>query len=307
MVQLKKVLVLGSDGLVGSAFKRSKKLNNDFNIYYSNREDADLTYIDDVERLFDDVKPDIVINCAGKVGGILANSTQKFEFLSENLRINLNLFTSLNKRSDITFINLGSSSIYPKNAKNPLKEKYLMTGELETTNAPYSLSKIVGIELGRSLSKNSLRVINVIPTNLYGPNDNFDPISSHVVPGLISKIHAAKIDKENNYTVWGSGNPLRELLYVDDLVDAIEVVLKNPKDFDIINVGSNIEISIRDLAIKIKKLVGFEGEIVFDKTKPDGVERKTLDSSKIHSLDWRPVTNLDIGLKTTYEWYIENK
>ena len=301
----KKLLVLGSQGLVGTAIKRSEIINQKFIVHYSNRAEADLTNRKEVESLFNSVKPNITINCAGKVGGILANNTQRYEFLTENLLINLNLFETLKKYENSLLINLGSSSIYPKNSKFPLKESSLMTGPLEETNSAYSLSKIVGIAMGKAIESNILKTINLIPTNLYGPNDNFDSQSSHVVPGLINKFYKAHENNDAECIVWGSGKPSRELLFVDDLVSALEVIIEsNPKE-EIINVGSGSEISIKDLANKISLIAGYKGKVVFDTTKPDGVLKKTLDSSLISSLNWSPKVNLDDGLKRTYEWYRE--
>jgi len=301
----KKLLVLGSQGLVGTAIKRSEIINQKFIVHYSNRAEADLTNRKEVESLFNSVKPNITINCAGKVGGILANNTQRYEFLTENLLINLNLFETLKKYENSLLINLGSSSIYPKNSKFPLKESSLMTGPLEETNSAYSLSKIVGIAMGKAIESNILKTINLIPTNLYGPNDNFDSQSSHVVPGLINKFYRAQENNDAECIVWGSGKPTRELLFVDDLVSALEVIIEsNPKE-EIINVGSGSEISIKDLANKISLIAGYKGKVVFDTTKPDGVLKKTLDSSLISSLNWSPKVGLDDGLKRTYEWYRE--
>lgn len=301
----KKLLVLGSQGLVGTAIKRSEIINQKFIVHYSNRAEADLTNRKEVESLFNSVKPNITINCAGKVGGILANNTQRYEFLTENLLINLNLFETLKKYENSLLINLGSSSIYPKNSKFPLKESSLMTGPLEETNSAYSLSKIVGIAMGKAIESNILKTINLIPTNLYGPNDNFDSQSSHVVPGLINKFYEAQENNDAECIVWGSGKPTRELLFVDDLVSALEVIIEsNPKE-EIINVGSGSEISIKDLANKISLIAGYKGKVVFDTTKPDGVLKKTLDSSLISSLNWSPKVGLDDGLKRTYEWYRE--
>ena len=301
----KKLLVLGSQGLVGTAIKRSEIINQKFIVHYSNRAEADLTNRKEVESLFNSVKPNITINCAGKVGGILANNTQRYEFLTENLLINLNLFETLKKYENSLLINLGSSSIYPKNSKLPLKESSLMTGPLEETNSAYSLSKIVGIAMGKAIESNILKTINLIPTNLYGPNDNFDSQSSHVVPGLINKFYEAQENNDAECIVWGSGKPSRELLFVDDLVSALEVIIEsNPKE-EIINVGSGSEISIKDLANKISLIAGYKGKVVFDTTKPDGVLKKTLDSSLISSLNWSPKVDLDDGLKRTYEWYRE--
>ena len=301
----KKLLVLGSQGLVGTAIKRSEIINQKFIVHYSNRAEADLTNKKEVESLFNSVKPNITINCAGKVGGILANNTQRYEFLTENLLINLNLFETLKKYKNSLLINLGSSSIYPKNSKFPLKESSLMTGPLEETNSAYSLSKIVGIAMGKAIESNILKTINLIPTNLYGPNDNFDSQSSHVVPGLINKFYEAQENNDAECIVWGSGKPSRELLFVDDLVSALEVIIEsNPKE-EIINVGSGSEISIKDLANKISLIAGYKGKVVFDTSKPDGVLKKTLDSSLISSLNWSPKVDLDDGLKRTYEWYRE--
>ena len=301
----KKLLVLGSQGLVGTAIKRSEIINQKFIVHYSNRAEADLTNKKEVESLFNSVKPNITINCAGKVGGILANNTQRYEFLTENLLINLNLFETLKKYKNSLLINLGSSSIYPKNSKFPLKESSLMTGPLEETNSAYSLSKIVGIAMGKAIESNILKTINLIPTNLYGPNDNFDSQSSHVVPGLINKFYEAQENNDAECIVWGSGKPSRELLFVDDLVSALEVIIEsNPKE-EIINVGSGSEISIKDLANKISLIAGYKGKVVFDTSKPDGVLKKTLDSSLISSLNWSPKVGLDDGLKKTYEWYRE--
>jgi len=301
----KKLLVLGSQGLVGTAIKRSEIINQKFIVHYSNRAEADLTNKKEVESLFNSVKPNITINCAGKVGGILANNTQRYEFLTENLLINLNLFETLKKYENSLLINLGSSSIYPKNSKFPLKESSLMTGPLEETNSAYSLSKIVGIAMGKAIESNILKTINLIPTNLYGPNDNFDSQSSHVVPGLINKFYEAQKNNDAECIVWGSGKPSRELLFVDDLVSALEIIIEsNPKE-EIINVGSGSEISIKDLANKISLIAGYKGKVVFDTSKPDGVLKKTLDSSLISSLNWSPKVGLDDGLKRTYEWYRE--
>lgn len=303
-----KILVLGSNGLVGSSIKDSEYLNSNHKIFYSSRNDTDLSNIDEFINLFKNTEPNIVINCAGKVGGIVANSQNKFDFLFENLKITMNFFEILKNYSDLKIINFGSSAIYPKEAKNPLKEEYLMSGELEPTNSAYSLSKIVSIELGRNLKQNNIDVVNLIPTNLYGPYDNFDHTTSHVVPGLISKIHKAKTHGDKEYLVWGSGTPLRELLYSKDLVRAIEVVLKDKvSNFDIINIGSGTEISIKNLASHIKEVVGFKGKLKFDESKPDGVNRKILDSSKIKSLDWEPKTTLQEGLETTYKWFLNNE
>ena len=307
MKKEKKILVLGSNGLVGNALKRSEYFNSHFLIHYSTRDEADLTDIEQVRRVFKNIDPDIIINCAGKVGGILANSIEKFDFLYENLKITLNIFEMIKRKENITLINFGSSAIYPKNAPNPLKEEYLMTGELEPSNSSYSLSKIVGIELAKNINKEGVNIVNLIPSNLYGPSDNFDFLKSHVVPGLVAKLHNAKINNDKDYTVWGSGTPLREFLFVDDLVTAIELIIKkNITKFDVINIGSGEEISIRMLAEAVKAVVGFSGDLIFDDSKPDGINRKVLDSSIIRSHAWLPSYDLKLGLQKTYDWYILN-
>ena len=307
MKKEKKILVLGSNGLVGNALKRSEYFNSHFLIHYSTRDEADLTDIEQVRGVFKNIDPDIIINCAGKVGGILANSIEKFDFLYENLKITLNIFEMIKRKENITLINFGSSAIYPKNAPNPLREEYLMTGELEPSNSSYSLSKIVGIELAKNINKEGVNIVNLIPSNLYGPSDNFDFLKSHVVPGLVAKLHNAKINNDKDYTVWGSGTPLREFLFVDDLVTAIELIIKkNITKFDVINIGSGEEISIRMLAEAVKAVVGFSGNLIFDDSKPDGINRKVLDSSIIRSHAWLPSYDLKLGLQKTYDWYILN-
>ena len=249
-----------------------------------------------------------MVNAAAKVGGILANNTYRTEFIIENLKINLNILESCIEYPDIKIINLGSSCIYPLDAPNPISEDSFMNGKLEPTNSPYAMAKITAIEMGRSMNiQYNHKILNLMPTNLYGPNDNFSDNESHVIPGLIHRMHKAKINNQNKFEIWGTGKPLREFLYVDDLADSIEFLMKNETDFDLINIGSGEEISIAELANLIQKVIGFEGEIVFDKNKPDGNPRKLLDSSKINSLGWESKTNLYDGLKTTYDWYLKNQ
>jgi len=249
-----------------------------------------------------------LVNAAAKVGGILANNTYRTEFIIENLKINLNILESCIEYPDIKIINLGSSCIYPLDAPNPISEDSFMNGKLEPTNSPYAMAKITAIEMGRSMNiQYNHKILNLMPTNLYGPNDNFSDNESHVIPGLIHRMHKAKVNNENKFEIWGTGSPLREFLYVDDLADSIEFLMKNETDFDLLNIGSGEEISIAELANLIQKVVGFEGEIVFDKNKPDGNPRKLLDSSKINSLGWESKTTLHDGLKTTYDWYLKNQ
>jgi len=223
------------------------------------------------------------------------------------LKININIFEACIPYPDIKIINLGSSCIYPLNAENPIQEKSFMTGELEPTNSPYATAKITAIEMGLSMKiQYGHQVINLMPTNLYGPNDNFSDMNSHVIPALIHRMHKAKLDNSSSFNIWGTGSPLREFLFVDDLSNAIEFLIDKNIDNDILNVGSSEEVSIKNLAEKIKSIIGFNGELAFDSSKPDGNPRKLLDSSIINSLGWKSSTNLSDGLQKTYLWYTNN-
>jgi len=302
-----KVLILGGNGLVGSSLNKilseSKKVQK---VFAATRRDADLFSLSDTKSLINTFRPDVVVNSAAKVGGINANNTQRMEFIIENLKINMNVFQACIDNPKVKIINLGSSCIYPLNAENPIKESSFMDGKLEETNSPYALAKITSIELGKSLNKQyGHEVINLMPTNLYGPRDNFSDLNSHVIPGLIQRIHKAKKNK-TDITIWGSGKPLREFMYVDDLADAIHFVIQNDVKKELLNVGSGIEISINDLAILISEIVEYKGNIQFDFTKPDGNPRKLMDSNLINNLGWNAKTDLETGLKKTYAWYTEN-
>ena len=303
-----KILVFGSNGLVGSSLKRTlPKHFLDEEITFSTRKDANLFSFKETENLINNISPNIIINAAARVGGIYANNTNRTDFLIENLKINLNILESTKNLENLKIINLGSSCIYPLNAKNPIKEEYLLTGKLEPTNSPYALAKITAIELGNALRKEfNHKVINLMPTNLYGPNDNFSDKYSHVIPGLIKRMHDAKTNDLDIFEIWGSGKPLREFLFVDDLADCIAYLLEKDIDTDLLNVGSGEEISIIELAKKIKNLIGFKGELSFDSKMPDGNPRKLLDSSKLYSLGWKPKVTLDDGLNLTYNWYKKN-
>ena len=273
----------------------------------STRDDTNLFSYEETKSKIDLTQPDVIINAAAKVGGILANNTYRTEFIIENLKINLNILEACLGNSEIKVINLGSSCIYPLHAENPINEDSFMKGELEPTNSPYAMAKITAIEMGRSMNTQyGHNIINLMPTNLYGPNDNFSENDSHVIPGLIHKMHKAKINDENIFKIWGSGTPLREFLFVDDLSSAVEFIVKNDISIDLLNVGSGDEISILDLANEIKNVIGFEGKIELDKSKPDGNPRKLLDSSKLNKLGWQSETTLVEGLTKTYNWYQEN-
>jgi GDP-L-fucose synthase len=273
----------------------------------STRDDTNLFSYEETKSKIDFTQPDVIINAAAKVGGILANNTYRTEFIIENLKINLNILEACLGNSEIKVINLGSSCIYPLHAENPINEDSFMKGELEPTNSPYAMAKITAIEMGRSMNTQyGHNIINLMPTNLYGPNDNFSENDSHVIPGLIHKMHKAKINDENIFKIWGSGTPLREFLFVDDLSSAVEFIIKNDISIDLLNVGSGDEISILDLANEIKNVIGFKGKIELDKSKPDGNPRKLLDSSKLNKLGWHSETTLVEGLTKTYNWYKQN-
>lgn len=302
------ILVFGSKGLVGSSIVRELlKDDKKYNVISSSRQDTNLFSAEETRRKITNSNPDIVIIAAAKVGGIHANSTEKFQFISENIKISLNIFESLISFPETTIINIGSSCIYPLDAQSPLKEESLMTGKLEPTNSPYAMAKLASLEMGYSLIEQyGHNVINIMPTNLYGPNDNFNELKSHVIPGLIYKMHKSKVSKKETVELWGSGKPLREFMYVQDFASAIKFIIENNSKSQLLNIGTGEEISIYDLAYKIKSLVDFEGEIKFNTKYPDGNPRKLLDSSKINDLGWKSKVSLSDGLVKTYEWFLEN-
>jgi len=305
---MKKILVFGSNGLVGKSLKR--KLENEYepkNLFFSNRNDTDLFSYEETRKTIDTFEPDVLINAAAKVGGIYANNLQRTEFLIENLKINLNILESCIEHKNTLIINLGSSCIYPLNAPNPIKESSIMTGALEPTNSPYAMAKLTSIELANSLNiRFGHTVVNLMPTNLYGPEDNFSDMDSHVIPGLMNKMHRAKEKNEKTFEIWGSGKPKREFMHVDDLANAIDYVIKNKIEEPLINIGSSEEVTISELALLLKDIIGFDGEIKFDKNMPDGNPRKLLDSSMMRKFGWIPKIDLKSGLKQTYKWFLDN-
>ena len=303
-----KVLILGGNGLVGSSLDRvlgeSKKVQE---VFASTRKDADLFSLEDTQSLINSFRPNVIINSAAKVGGINANNTQRMEFIIQNLKINMNVFQACIDNPEVKIVNLGSSCIYPLDAPNPIKEDYIMDGKLEPTNSPYAMAKLAAIEMGDALEKQfDSKIVNLMPTNLYGPNDNFSENESHVIPGLISRMHKAKLSQEPVFNIWGTGKPKREFLYVDDLAEAINFVIKNDVNTKLLNVGSNEEVTIKELSIIIKEALNFEGSLEFDETKPDGNPRKLLDSTKIFELGWKPLVSLTQGIERTYSWFNEN-
>ncbi len=303
-----KVLILGSQGLVGRALNRKFEHNPFFSeVVSSKRSDLNLFNEIDVKEYISKHRPDFIVNAAAKVGGILANDTLRADFILENLKINVNLLEAIIPYKNIRLINLGSSCIYPLNADNPIKEEYIMTGPLEKTNSPYAMAKLTAIELGNSISyQYGHKVINLMPTNLYGPYDNFDDKESHVIPGLMGRMNKAKKEELEKFEVWGTGNPLREFLYVDDLADAIFFIIKNDITEKLINIGSGEEVSIKQLVNLLQKTVDYKGEIIFNTKYPDGNPRKLLDSKKINELGWKAETKLEDGLAKTYDWYLDN-
>tara|TARA_Y100001980_G_C14551058_1_gene334074 strand:+ start:2430 stop:3347 length:918 start_codon:yes stop_codon:yes gene_type:complete len=303
---MKKILVFGSNGLVGNSLKRILD-KNEFNIKFSTREDTNLFSLEETQNTINEFQPDIIINAAAKVGGIHANSSQRSEFLLENLKINMNILESCIKNKNILIVNLGSSCIYPLNAENPIKEDSIMSGMLEPTNSPYAMAKLTAIELANSLNLQfGHKVLNLMPTNLYGPNDNFSEMDSHVIPGLIFRMHNAKINEQEQFSIWGTGKPLREFMHVDDLAKAILFLINRTPEESLINIGSGEEISIENLSNLIKEIVGFDGDLIFDSQMPDGNPRKLLDSSLINNLGWSPEIDLRAGIKLTYDWFLEN-
>jgi GDP-L-fucose synthase len=301
------IVVAGGTGLVGSAIVRQLKIL-DKKVLSLSSKDVNLL---DRYKTFAYIKklnPTAIIDAAAKVGGIGGNNAFPVEFLSQNLQIQSNLMDAAHAAKTEKFVFLGSSCIYPRNCPQPIKEDYLLTGELEQTNSAYAIAKIAGIELIKSYRKEyGYKWISVMPTNLYGPNDNYNLETSHVLPALIRKFIEAKQNNRSEVTIWGSGKPLREFLHTDDLAKAILVCMEKYDDAQQINVGSGIEISILDLAHKIAEKVGFSGNIVLDANKPDGTPRKVLDITKISNLGWEPTINLDQGIESTVEWYLENK
>ena len=304
----RKILIFGGAGLVGSSLTRLlKKENTDFETISLTRKDADLFSLAETKDVISKFKPDYIVNAAAKVGGIVANNTQRTEFILENLKININILESIIKFPEINLINLGSSCIYPLDAENPITEDSLMSGKLEPTNSPYAMAKLTAIEMGDALTQQyGHNVTNLMPTNLYGPNDNFSPVNSHVIPGLIYRMDHAKRDNQENFYVWGTGNHKREFLHVDDLSSAIFFIIQNNIVDSLINIGSSSEVSINELSNIIKRTIDYKGQIVFDKTKPDGNPQKLLDSSKIYKLGWKPKINLTEGIETTYDWFLKN-
>ena len=302
-----KVFIAGHRGLVGSALVRKLEAGGFRNLLKRDRAQLDLGNDAAVADFFAKEKPDVVIFAAAKVGGIKANNDFPVEFLLDNLRLQNNVIRSAHENRVRKFLFLGSSCIYPKLAPQPIPESALLTGPLEPTNEAYAIAKIAGIKLCQAYAREYRHnFISAMPTNLYGPNDNFDLVSSHVVPALLRKAHEAKKSAARELTLWGSGKPRREFLHVDDLASACVFLLEKYDSPEIINVGCGEDISIRELAEMISDAIGFRGSVVWDTTKPDGTPQKLLDVSKLRALGWEPTISLRDGIKRTYDWFLKN-
>ena len=302
-----KIYIAGHRGMVGSAIVRRLKKEGFQNLLLATSSELDLRDQQAVSDFFERKKPDYVLLAAAKVGGIQANNTYRAEFLYDNLMIQTNVIhhSWMNGVKKLLF--LGSSCIYPKMAPQPLKEEYLLTGLLEPTNEPYAIAKIAGIKMCDAYrDQYGCHFISAMPTNLYGPHDNYDLANSHVLPALLRKFHEAKLKGEKTVTVWGSGTPLREFLHVDDLADACYFLMEHYDEKGLVNIGVGHDLSIRDLALMIKDITGFEGSLQFDTSKPDGTPRKLMDVSKLHHLGWKEKISLREGIEQVYREYVES-
>jgi len=306
MEKSSKIFVAGHRGLAGSAITRRLQAEGYANLILRDRQQVDLCDRPAVDAFFAAEKPEYIFVAAAKVGGILANRTYPVEFLRDNLAIELNLIDAAYRNGAKKLQFLGSSCIYPKMAPQPIREEYLLTSSLEPSNEWYAIAKIAGIKLAQAYRQQyGFHAISLMPTNLYGPGDNFDLNSSHVLPALIRKAHEAKVAKAPEMVVWGSGTPLREFLHVDDLADACVFLMKNYDEPDIVNVGVGEDLTIRAIAEMICRVVGFQGKLVFDTSKPDGTPRKVLDISRLTALGWKARIGLEEGIRGTYEWYLK--
>lgn len=302
-----KIYVAGHKGLVGSALVRNLEAKGYKNIIGRTFEELNLTIQADVNKFFEEEKPEYVILAAARVGGIHANNTYPAEFIYDNLMIQNNVIKAAHDHGVKKLLFLGSTCIYPKLAPQPIKEEYLLTGALEETNEAYAIAKIAGLEMCKFFKRQyGDNFISCMPTNLYGPNDNFDLQSSHVLPALIRKFHEAKVNNQPTVEVWGTGTPLREFIYVDDMADACIFLMENYDGEQHVNIGTGEEVSIRELAETVKEVVGFEGELIFNTNMPDGTPRKLTVVDKLHGLGWKHKVKLNEGIKLAYEWFLNN-
>ena len=302
-----KIYVAGHRGLVGSAIVRNLESKGYKNIIYRTHKELDLTNQEAVRTFFEEEKPEYVFLAAAKVGGIHANNTYPADFIYDNLMIQNNVIKAGHDFKVKKLLFLGSTCIYPKMALQPIKEEYLLTGSLEETNEAYAVAKIAGLEMCKFFKRQyGDNFISCMPTNLYGPNDNFDLKNSHVLPALIRKFHEAKVNNSEAVEVWGTGTPLREFLYVDDMADACVFLMENYDGEQHVNIGTGEEVSIRELAETVKEVVGFDGELVFNTEMPDGTPRKLTTVDKLHGLGWKHKVSLDKGIRLAYNWFLEN-
>ena len=302
-----KIYVAGHRGLVGSAIVRNLEAKGYKNIIYRTHKELDLTNQEAVRTFFEEERPEYVFLAAAKVGGIHANNTYPADFIYDNLMIQNNVIKAAHDFEGKKLLFLGSTCIYPKMAPQPIKEEYLLTGSLEETNEAYAVAKIAGLEMCKFFKRQyGDNFISCMPTNLYGPNDNFDLKNSHVLPALIRKFHEAKVNNSEAVEVWGTGTPLREFLYVDDMADACVFLMENYDGEQHVNIGTGEEVSIRELAETVKEVVGFDGELVFNTEMPDGTPRKLTTVDKLHGLGWKHKVSLDKGIRLAYNWFLEN-
>ncbi len=307
MDQDSKIYIAGHQGLVGSAIHRKLTEKGYSNIIGRTRDELDLEEQAGTASFFQEERPEYVFLAAARVGGIWANNTYPAEFIYSNIMMEMNIIHASYRAEVKKLLFLGSSCIYPGQCPQPMKEEYLLSGPLEPTNEPYAVAKIAGIKACQSYNRQfGTNYISLMPTNLYGPNDSFDLETSHVLPAFIRKFHEAKIESRPSVTVWGTGAPKREFLHVDDLADACVFLMNHYDESEIINIGCGKEISIAELARLVKDVVGYTGEIKYDREKPDGMSRKLLDVGKLKSLGWMPGLSLKEGIEKTYEWYCEN-
>ncbi|SNR37005.1 GDP-L-fucose synthase [Lutibacter flavus] len=302
-----KIYIAGHRGMVGSAVWRALEKKGYTNLIGKTSQEVDLRNQEAVQNFIKAEKPVAIVDAAAKVGGILANSENQYEFLLHNLQIQNNLIQAAHEFDLEKFVFLGSSCIYPKLAPQPLKEEYLLTGALEPTNEGYAIAKIAGVKLCQAIrNQYNKDFVSLMPTNLYGPNDNFDLKSSHVLPAMLRKFHEAKLDNDAPVKLWGTGKPMREFLHVDDLAKAVVFAIENGLPEHLYNVGTGTDVTIKQLAETIQKEVGHKGNIDWDSTKPDGTPRKLLDVSKLHKLGWKAEIDLQNGIEGTYKWFLEN-
>lgn len=301
------IYIAGHNGMVGSAIWRTLTAKGYTNLIGVSSAELDLRKQQSVQDFFVEAKPDVVIDAAARVGGILANNNYPYQFLMENLQIQNNLIDSALQQGVEKFIFLGSSCIYPRLAPQPLKEECLLTSDLEPTNEWYAIAKITGVKACQAIRKQFGKdYVSLMPTNLYGTHDNFDLNTSHVLPAMMRKLHEAKENNNAPVTLWGSGTPLREFLFVDDMAQAVVFALENKLPEYLYNIGTGTDLTIKELAETIQKITGHQGEIIWDATKPDGTPRKLMDISKMHSLGWKHQIDLEQGIQLTYDWFVAN-